>query len=113
MSNLLEMTHPGQHGQYCLEEHPVVPFTALAELEISGIPLGGMELGITEHEHLAFKLLDQILEVAVMHIRGVAIPSNDPAMLIDQQAQLASDDPAMVRFTFLANLVRASSSRTG
>src|SRR4029453_4782263 len=43
MQDLLEMAHKRQHRQPRFDEDAVLPLPALAEFEVSGIPLGGME----------------------------------------------------------------------
>jgi hypothetical protein len=41
------MEHYRQHREHRLDEHAIFPRAALTEFEVSGIPLGGMDTGIT------------------------------------------------------------------
>src|SRR5437870_599916 len=45
---LLEMADQRQHGEHRLDEQTVLPLAALTQFEVAGIPLRGMEAGITE-----------------------------------------------------------------
>jgi len=45
MQDLLEMTDPGQHRQYCLDQHPSIPGPPVTELEIGRITLLSVEGG--------------------------------------------------------------------
>src|SRR5512135_2396787 len=44
-----------------------------------------------------------------MYIGRVTTPIDDQTELVQDKAELAADDPAMVRFAFLADLARAAS----
>src|SRR5215471_9201040 len=51
MHHLLEMTHEREHRQHRLYQHPVLPFAALTQFEVGGIPLRGMEAGVAQDNH--------------------------------------------------------------
>jgi len=51
MHDLLEVAHDRQHGEYRLDEHAVLPLTALTQCEVGRVPLGGMESGIAQDDH--------------------------------------------------------------
>jgi hypothetical protein len=50
------MTDQRQHGEHGLDEHTVFPRAALTQFEVGRSALGGMEGGITQDNHLLFKL---------------------------------------------------------
>jgi hypothetical protein len=45
--DFLEVAHDGQHRQDRLHQQAVLPLAPLTQCEVGGIPLGGMEGGIT------------------------------------------------------------------
>src|SRR5213080_3962391 len=53
---LLEMADQRQHGEHRLDEQTVLPLAARTQFEVAGIPLRGMEAGITEDNHAFFEL---------------------------------------------------------
>ena len=59
--DFLEMAHDGEHGEYRLNEHPVLPRAALTQFEVGRVPLGGMEGGITQDDHAPVDLTNQPL----------------------------------------------------
>src|SRR5712691_2531762 len=56
MHHLFEMADQRQHREHRLDEHAVLPLTALTQFQVAGIPLGGMEGGIAQDDHALFKL---------------------------------------------------------
>src|SRR6267142_2600419 len=104
MQHFLEMTHPRQHRQDRLHQHPGIPEAAVTELEVGGIPFFGMEGGVTQDNHLAVESFNQRMEGGIRGIGTGTVPGHDQAPLIKQQTELAADNPAMVRFPFAANL---------
>src|SRR5215471_7910896 len=56
MHDLFEMADERQHREHRLHQHPVLPLAALTQFEIARIALSGMEAGITQDNHLVFKL---------------------------------------------------------
>ena len=59
VQDLFEMADERQHRQHRLDEHPVLPLTALTQFEIRGITLGSMEAGITQNNHPPIHLLNR------------------------------------------------------
>src|SRR5437870_12957619 len=47
----LKMADHGQRGEHRLHEHAVLPLAALTQFQVAGIPLRGMEAGITQDDH--------------------------------------------------------------
>src|SRR6266516_4345016 len=105
---LLEVADYGEHRQDGLNEDAIIPLSTPTELEIRRIPVGRMKGGIAQHEHLVCHLPDKGLKSRVMDIGCATLPRHHQAEPIDQQAQLAADDPAMVREAFAADLVGAA-----
>ena len=50
--DLLEMADERQHRQHCLDQHTVLPLTALTQFKVGRIALRGMETGI-DQDHQA------------------------------------------------------------
>src|SRR5262249_28660660 len=50
-----------QHREHCLDEHAILPLTALTQFEIGRIALGDMEGRITQDNHPFFNLSNQPL----------------------------------------------------
>ena len=107
MHHLFEVADERQHGEHRLHEHTVFPLAALTQFQIAGIALGGMEAGITQDNHLFFKLPNEPLKGVIRHIGGGTRPPDDQPPLIEQQTEFAADNPAMIREPFAANLVGA------
>ena len=68
-----------------------------------------MEVGVGQHDHLILELLDERTERGVVDIGGVTVPLDDQPPLIQDQTELPSDNPPMVRLAFLADLPVTSS----
>ena len=49
-----------------------------------------------QSDHLLFKAADHRMEDRIVDVGGAAIPIDDPPPLIDDQAQLADDDPTVI-----------------
>src|SRR5215471_5524084 len=60
--DLFEMADERQHGEHRLDEHTVLPLTALAQFEVGRIALGGMECRITQDNHPLFNLANEPLK---------------------------------------------------
>src|SRR5712671_6617597 len=52
MHHLFEMADERQHREHRLHQQAVLPLAALTQFEVGRIPLGGMEGGITQNNHL-------------------------------------------------------------
>src|SRR3989475_8366400 len=75
MHYLFEMADERQHREDRLDEHPVLPLTALAQFEIARIALGGMEAGVTQNNHLFFALSNEPLKRVIRDMgRGTCPP---------------------------------------
>src|SRR5713101_6995552 len=107
MHHLLQMADERQHREHRLHEHTILPLAPLTQFEIRGIALGSMEAGITQDNHTLLTLPNQPLKRVIRDIGRVTGPPHDQPPLIEQQTEFASDDPAMIREAFAANLPRA------
>src|SRR6266853_338623 len=107
MHHLFEMADERQHREHRLHQHAVLPLAARTHFEIGGIALGGMEAGITQDNHPPVDLANEPLKGVIRDIGGVTRPPHDQPPLIQQQAEFAPDNPAMVGEAFAADLLRA------
>src|SRR5712691_6747534 len=105
MHDLLEVTDERQHRKHSLNQHAVLPLTALTQLEVGGIALRRMEGGITQDNHLFFALSNQPLKGVIRDIGGGTRPRHNQPPLIEQQTEFPPDDPAVVREPLAANLL--------
>src|SRR6267143_1076919 len=104
MQHLLQMTYPRQHRQHGLDQHAGIPPATLTQLEIGWVALFGMEAAIAQDDHLPFKSFNQGMESTIRRIGSRAIPGHHQTHVIEQQAELTADNPAMVGFAFAPNL---------
>ena len=78
----LEMTDECQHGEDRLDEHTVLPRAARTEFEVSRVPLGGMEGGITQDDHASVDLPNQPLKGIICDIGRGTVPPYHQAILV-------------------------------
>ena len=83
MHHLFEMADERQHREDRLHEHTVLPLPALTQFEIGGIPLRGMETGVTQDNHLVFALANQPLKGVIRDIGRGTRPPHDESPLIE------------------------------
>ena len=107
MSHLFEVTNGGEHRQHRLDQHPYIPSSFFAHLEIGRITPSSVEAGIAEDAHLTVELFDQSAKVLVVGIGRRAIPTHDVTQMIEYKRQFTSHDPASAGQPFLADLGRA------
>ena len=103
--DFLEVADERQPGEYRLHQHAVLPLAARTQLEVGGIALRGMEAGVTQDNHAPIDVLHQPLKRLVRHLRRGTIPPHHQAILIQQQTELATDNPAMIREALAADLL--------
>ena len=82
MHDFLEVADHGQHGEHRLHQHAVLPLAALTQLEVRGIPFGGMKTGVAQDNHVPIDLSNQPLKRLVRHIRRGTIPPHYQAILV-------------------------------
>ena len=108
--HLFEVADVGQHGEHGFDDHMHVLFTALAQAQIGGLPVGFGKAGIGKDHHFVAELLDQMAEGrAIIDIGGITFPVHDPPQMVEEEAEFAAYDPATVRLAFLADLLGAAS----
>src|SRR5713101_5880921 len=103
--DFLEVAHDGQHRQDRLHEDAILPLPPSTEFEVGGIPLGGMEGGITQDDHAPIKLLHEPLKGVIRDIGGGTRPPYDQPPLIEQQTEFTADNPPVIREAFPADLL--------
>src|SRR5262249_12851537 len=113
MHHLFEMTDECQHRQHRFHEHAVLPLATLTQFEVGRIARRRMEAGVTQDNHALFKLPNEPLKGVIRHIGGRTPPPPDHPPLIEQQTEFATDNPAVIRETFPANLLGAAAFADG
>ena len=84
----LEMADHGQHGEHRLHQHTILPLAALTQLQVAGLPLRGMESGITQENHAFFELANQPLKLTVRpFLRRFRRNSTKPCIESQREAQ--------------------------
>src|SRR5713101_7219344 len=106
--DLLEVADEHQHREDRLHEHTVLPLATRTQCEVARIALRGMEGGTTENNHPAIKLPNEPLKGVIGDVGGGTRPPHDQPPLIEQQAEFAPDNPAVVREAFATNWLRAA-----
>src|SRR5262250_1666073 len=113
MHHVFEMADKRQHREHRLHKHTILPLAPLTQFEIRRIALGSMEAGITQDNHPLLKLPNQPLKRVIRDIGRGTGPPHDQPPLIEQQTEFASDDPAVVRHAFPADLLWAPTLADG
>ena len=113
MPDALEVAHARQHGKHGLDHHAVIPNAALADLQVRWVTrfafLGLLvEVRVRQNQHLLVELSDERLERAVMRVGRFAVPGAHLAEAVQDEAQLAAHDPAVVGVALLADLFVAA-----
>src|SRR6266849_4940046 len=108
MHHLFTMADQRQHREHRLDEHAVLPLTALTQFQVAGIPLRGMEAGVAQDNHTPIKLLNQPLKGVVSDIGRGTHPSYDQPPLIQEETPFPADNPPVIREAFAADLLGAA-----
>src|SRR6266403_4956751 len=106
--NFLEVADYRQHREHRLHQHAVLPRTALTQFEVGGITLRRMETGVTQDNHAPIDLANEPLKGVIRDIGRGTRPPHDQPPLVQQQAERAADNPAMIGEAFPADLLRAA-----
>jgi hypothetical protein len=85
MHDLFDMADGRQHREHGLHQHAVLPRAPRTQFEIARIALRGMEAGVTQDNHLFFKLSNQPLEGVIRDIGRGTFPRDDQPPLIEQE----------------------------
>lgn len=117
MPDLLHMAGVCEHGQDSLNQHPLVPGPALADLEVVRVALLfgclDVEAAVAQNEHLAVVLLDHRLEDGVVNIGCFYSPVYHAPQVVKDKAEFSPDDPAVVGLALLADLFVAAALSPG
>src|SRR5262245_30638233 len=105
LRDFLQMTDAMNHREYRLPQQPSMPETALTQVEIRGLPLFGMERGITQDDPLFFRGLNERMARGIGRMSPGTIPADHQPQLLEQPAEDTADNPAMVRFPFAPDLL--------
>ncbi len=97
---LFESHHALEEREGGLDEHSLVPGAALAELEVGRIVLFGVEAGVSQDQHLLFKVLNLAVEGGVVSVGRPAVPAHDLAPLVEQDEELGAHNPTVVALAF-------------
>ncbi len=103
MGLLLKAAGSGEHGKDGLNEHPLVPRVARTDFQVGRITGLGMKAWVAEEDHLLLEASDHRMKDRIVDLCRIPIPIDDPAPLIDDNAELTADDPTMIGEPFLPN----------
>ena len=67
-----------------------------------------LKVDVRPHQHLPAELLDQRLKHTIVRLAASAVPGANLAEAVQDKAQLAADDLAVVRVALLADLLVAA-----
>src|SRR4051812_4825789 len=107
MKQMLEVKHTGQKTENRLDDHALAPRLHCTDLQITRRFARFDKTSVAQRNRVAVELMRQWAKTLVMHIGAIPIPSDDFTSVVDQPAQLGSDNPAAVTFAFLPHLLRA------
>src|SRR5262252_5359758 len=57
-----EMADERQHGEHRLDEHTVLPLTALAQFQVGGVTCRSMKAGVAQDNHAPINLVNEPLK---------------------------------------------------
>jgi len=77
MTDSLEMTYRGQHGQNRFGDHAYIPTAPLADFHVGRVAFLRVEAMVDQDEHFFFKRTDQRVKRGVIDIRCGTIPTGD------------------------------------
>ena len=105
MGQTFETTDPRQHRENRFDTHAVIPFASLTDSQIGRMPALPDKMPVAKHHHLVSDPINQALKsAAIVDISRITSPVHHQAEMIDQQTQLATDNPALVGIALPSNL---------
>lgn len=105
MHHLLKMADQRQHRQNRFHNHARVPFATTAEAQIVRLPILFGKTRIGKDSHIGNVAVDKVLKSGtIMYIGGVHSPIYNQAQVIQEETQLATDNPTIIRQPFASNL---------
>jgi hypothetical protein len=108
MANFLEVTDRGQHRKDGFDDHTHIPLTAFTDFHVRRVIFFAVETSVYKNNHLTDELGDQSTKTTVMHIGSVTSPGHHQPQMVQNETQLASNNPTMVGKPLFANLGRAT-----
>ena len=105
MGLLLKSADSGEHGKDRLNDHPLAPSFAGTHFQVGRIAGFGMKALVAEDDPLLLEASDHRMKDRIMDLGRIPIPIDSPAPLIDDNAELAPDDPAVIGPSFLTERV--------
>ena len=102
------MADQRQHREHRLDEHAVLPLPALTHFEVAGIAFRSMKASVAQDNHALFNLANEPLKGVIRDIGRGTRPPHDQPPLVEQQTEFPTDNPAVVRDAFAADLLRAA-----
>ena len=103
-------THHCKHRFHC---HPRIPLPTPANQRIGRISRRPVKSSVRKHNHWPIVLLQQRMKGPARHIGGGTVPVANQSELVHDGAQLAADNPAMIRDAFASDLSGAASVPDG
>jgi len=85
-----------EHREGGLDEHAIVPGPPRADLHVGWIALLASEHRIGEHNHPLSEAGDERVDGVVVGVGVIHAPGAHQAPLVEHDAKLAADDPAVV-----------------
>ena len=104
MGLLLKAADSGEHGKDRLKDHPLAPCFTGTPFQIGRVAGFCMKAVVAEDDPRLLDASDQRMKDRIMDLGRIPIPIDDPARLIDYNAELAPDDPAVIGQSFLTDL---------
>ncbi len=106
--DLFEMANERQHREHRLDEHPVLPLTALTQFQVGRVAFRGMKAGVAQDNHAPVDLANQPLKRVIRDIGRGTCPPHDQPPLVEQQTEFPADNPAVIGEAFATDLMRAA-----
>src|SRR6185295_8874370 len=103
MGHSLAVTHSRQQRKDALDHHPHIPCAALTNLDILWVAGFAMKSCIGTDNHSTFKPFQQRMKFRVRDVGGGGLPGADRSPLIQHHTEFAANNPARIRFAFLAD----------
>jgi len=102
--DVFEMADGSEHGEHGLHAHVDIPGFGLADFEVLGIGLFGVETVIGQDNHLVFQGPDQRMKDSIMYIGSVTIPTTHQTFLVEQATDFVAYNPTTVGVAFFPDL---------
>lgn len=108
VKDFLQMADHRDQRESGFNQHPLVPGSTRAQLEVEWNTIGIVEASIRQDNADILQGGHQRQKNLIMGVGGIPVPTHDFAPVIEQPAKLHSDDPAPVALASIAHLLRAT-----